>query len=1228
MIWLDFETRSRCDLKTRGVYNYARDDSTQVLCMSYAIDDGDVRTWTRGPLPNFDGHLIYAHNAAFERLIFQYVLDLPMPPERFVCTAAQARSNCLPGSLEDIGRAVSSNMRKDFRGSQLIRRMCVPPFEYTPELMAALIQYCEQDVRAMRAISKALRPLSAEELADYHVNERINDRGVMLDLPLAEAAVRYAAAETTEIQDIVCEVTQREIVSVRSTRMKDWVWDRVGPQSQKLMTLMKKNRAHRCLDKTVRASLLVLAEEDPTEVPPDVADVIQCADDLWASSVAKFNRLAGLADEDDRRVRGAFVFAGGGATGRAASYGAQVHNFTRKCAKDPDAVRAAMVASAPIVPQFGRRVTDVLKGMLRPALVPAHGKMFFVADWVGIEARMNPWLSGKADEVLEVFRTGQDIYIREAEKIFNTHEINAAQRQVGKVAVLACFGAETQVLTDNGVKAIVEVKLTDKLWDGESWVDHQGPIFRGLRTTINVCGTEVTPDHLVRTNQTWIPARQLVSNKRLLIRALAFGSASLPSWASKSVTKACAGYGLSGFNARAVLNRIWFTYTTFLKAPLRAATYALKNLPGFGEKVFTSTPTLALTTSIGGDCLIGSRLAKIDATIQKTEAIQITAGAGSRYILNGAPINPRSCDMYLRLMGGINRIWNWTESTSIRVMSRTICGLLLGKKTVATNDQSKTCSDTSQNLKPVFDILNSGKNNRFTVLTNAGALIVHNCGYGGGYGAFKVMAKTYGIQTTEEEARKLVTKWRHANRWAVDYWSELEIAYLSAMKHPGQDFQAARVVYNYDGTHLWYDLPSGRRLCYPFARLNGDEVSYLKSSWKPAADAVEWPRHRLWKGLACIAKGTPVLTDEGWVAIEDVPQSAKVWDGQEWVSQEGVVPKGVGRVSSVFGVSMTAEHLVLTTKGWLRADQIQGHYRAACWVPLRYESHWFGWAAGYLGDCLRLWANSRDEIARLYEIGTRSTARFVRVQEARTTTGSAINARNEQTPRVRGVAFDAISLLSACASCLGKVRRARHNGLLSLAAGFRKFLGRHGANLRLGADFGTTGQQRGLRAGELPVGYAQRAGTEHAQVAHGEQPAGAYAGLRFGAIDRHRAHDAALPRIERRDGDGFNIATGCVAEVFDLLNCGPRSRFVVRGIDGRALIVHNCENICQASANDILRHSLRQLDDVVLHIHDEIVVECDEDRVEEMRRVMCTPPPWAEGLPLNVEIKTMSRYGK
>ena len=210
--------------------------------------------------------------------------------------------------------------------------------------------------------------MCSSDLADYHVNERINDRGVLADVELCRAAVKYASDELVEIEEIVAEVTDGEIQSVRSPKMRQWVIDRVGEEALKLMTVYKDGEKKFSIDKTVRANLLALAEENPDEIPSDVAEVIQCADDLWASSVAKFNRLAALADDEDHRVRGAFVFAGGSATGRASSYGAQVHNFTRKVAKAPEDVRHAMVRGHEIVPKYGKRVTDVLKGMLRPAL--------------------------------------------------------------------------------------------------------------------------------------------------------------------------------------------------------------------------------------------------------------------------------------------------------------------------------------------------------------------------------------------------------------------------------------------------------------------------------------------------------------------------------------------------------------------------------------------------------------------------------------------------------------------------------------------------------------------------------------------------------------------------------------------------------------------------------------------------------------------------------------------
>mgnify|MGYP003346297208 CR=1 FL=1 len=327
MIWLDFETRSECDLTTAGVYNYARHPSTQVLCMAFAFDNDSVNVTTnmsemRKVFLDAPTHRICAHNAAFERLIIAHVLGIQMPISRFYCTAAQARANCMPGSLEDVGRFMGTSMRKDHRGAALVKKLCTPPFKGTAEDLEGLISYCAQDVRAMRDFSLRIEKLTGDQLKDYHVNERINDRGVRVDVGLCRAALSYSEIEIVDIQKRVAEITNGAITSVRSPKMREWVLARLGPEALKLA--VKNNKPS--IDKSVRAALLSMDDQ----VPPDVLEVIQAADDMWASSVAKFKRLEQLAGDDDR-VRGAFVFAGGSATGRASSYGAQVHNFTRKC---------------------------------------------------------------------------------------------------------------------------------------------------------------------------------------------------------------------------------------------------------------------------------------------------------------------------------------------------------------------------------------------------------------------------------------------------------------------------------------------------------------------------------------------------------------------------------------------------------------------------------------------------------------------------------------------------------------------------------------------------------------------------------------------------------------------------------------------------------------------------------------------------------------------------------
>lgn len=125
-------------------------------------------------------------------------------------------------------------------------------------------------------------------------------------------------------------------------------------------------------------------------------------------------------------------------------------------------------------------------------------------------------------------------------------------------------------------------------------------------------------------------------------------------------------------------------------------------------------------------------------------------------------------------------------------------------------------------------------------------------GFLGGPGAFEVFARVYGVRLTDSDVQRAVDGWRRANPWAMQHGQQLEAAYLRAMRNPGHEFAAGRVTYLFDSQTLWYALPSGRVLCYPNAKFDDEgNVTYTKAAWKPAADAKEWPRARLWRGLAC-----------------------------------------------------------------------------------------------------------------------------------------------------------------------------------------------------------------------------------------------------------------------------------------------------------------------------------------------------------------------------------------
>lgn len=517
-LWMDYETKSCCNIKVQGVYNYAQHPTTKVLMLSYAFGDEDIQTWVPGtPFPErirayferkppFKG-FIKATNATFERLISWYVLcpdyDLPEPPlEAFYCIAAESRSNCGPGKLEDIGRFAGTGMRKDYRGNYLIKQLCVPQadgtFKEDANLFQEMVQYCEQDVRVMRAASKTFRPLSPAEIYDYHVNERINDRGVTVDRNLAVWAQQYANDEVSDMRDRIAEITEGAITSPRSRTMTNWVVSRLGERAAKLTRKHKTDKKTKetkvsiSMDASTRTNLLVMHEETPDEsnIPAVVAEVIRCVDDSWASSTAKFKKMFDLCDEGDGRLRGCFVFAGGFATGRYSSYGAQVHNLPRRVAEDPEAVRAAMKAKEYLdsarrekygLPVFGKnmRVFDVLKKMLRPALMASAGSMLTIADWSSIEARVTPWSSNSAsgDEKLEAFRKGLDPYIVNAAGSFGVnYDDIALPIKAGKILANTEMTAEERDAKISAIEEGYGKKITREMIDSADRMRQIGKI--------------------------------------------------------------------------------------------------------------------------------------------------------------------------------------------------------------------------------------------------------------------------------------------------------------------------------------------------------------------------------------------------------------------------------------------------------------------------------------------------------------------------------------------------------------------------------------------------------------------------------------------------------------------------------------------------------------------------------------------------------------------------------
>jgi DNA polymerase len=446
-LFLDLETRSTVELRRSGVYKYAAHVDTDVWVAAWAFDQEAPSLWWPGdPVPDrVRDHLVaggelWAHNAAFERVMHREVLvpryGWPSAAlEQWYCTAAEAAALALPRRLEQVCDVLRLPVRKDMEGHRLMLQMCRPrrfeddgqPIWWADaEKLQRLGAYCATDVQAEQLLFKAIRRLSADERRVYLHNERMNDRGVALDLELAGAAQKIAKNEIARQNRLLREATGGKVDTItKVAKLKEWV------NAQGLDT------------DTLKSKVLDGLIADAKELAPEVGDALSARKEAAKSSVSKLQSMFDVVDADGR-ARGLLMYHGA-STGRDTGKFIQPQNMPRGLevrGRESEWIAAVLDGTLPEKAAAAQLTTlTVLSGLLRSMIVPARGQVFFCGDYAQIEARVVAWLAD-CTLMLEQFAEKRPIYLEMAEAIFGKKITkDMPEYTIGKSAVLGCgFG--------------------------------------------------------------------------------------------------------------------------------------------------------------------------------------------------------------------------------------------------------------------------------------------------------------------------------------------------------------------------------------------------------------------------------------------------------------------------------------------------------------------------------------------------------------------------------------------------------------------------------------------------------------------------------------------------------------------------------------------------------------------------------------------------------------------
>lgn len=375
------------------------------------------------------------------------------------------------------------------------------------------------------------------------------------------------------------------------------------------------------------------------------------------------------------------------------------------------------------------------KGMIRKSIIAPPGHKVVVADSAQIEARFTAWLAGQLDLVRQ-FREGEDVYSIFASTAYGRpvdRKANPEDEVPGHVGK-TCFGPDTLVLTNRGIIPIIEVKATDLVWDGEEWVRHWGVICQGEKEVIEIAGVLATPDHAILTERgwaRWLEARTFPSLFQSAVR-LAVLSFSVGNEESLRVADRM---GISPYAGALVGGRDSSTGRTSRRETQQDVTRA-PNSPR-PESDIGSIATRCRKTITESGSSIDYRRPSYAAARRKAERIEAMVDEAFRFIRNGLRTARRFFSTFALSPDGTRPRSNLTASTTMEIMNRATSGSLHENRTQPTGEKSGNFKNESQNSKRkslVFDVVNAGPRRRFTVISQSGPIIVHNCVLGLGFG--------------------------------------------------------------------------------------------------------------------------------------------------------------------------------------------------------------------------------------------------------------------------------------------------------------------------------------------------------------------------------------------------------------------------------------------------------------------------------------------------------------